>query len=235
MQLWIYQSELPDGTLSFVLLFTDYDGINYRGVFIGQKDQNNRKECYWTLCTVAFAKTWTKQTIPNEQRRFWATHVNRNNLQSRFPSSLFVWEAKRKVSSPFPSADLRPFCEERTPHRRLQPEVSPFPFKYALTLRNRPLPSSEDPHFQNEARCTTFLVKMSFICMRMKNDFHIKGWAPTLVLKQRPGGTRKWAICIAKCLFPYRGELPENFGQTTAQEYKTTSSDWRASLKIAFG
>ena len=180
-------------------------------------------------------KTWTKETIPNEQRRFWATHVNRNNLQSRSPSSLFVWEAKRKVSSPFPSADLRPFCEERTPHRRLQPEVSPFPFKYALTLRNRPLPSSEDPHFQNEARCTTFLVKMSLICMRMKNDFHIKGWAPTLVLKQRPGATRKWPTCIAKCLFPYRGHWPENFGQTTAQEYKTTSSDWRASLKIAFG
>ena len=41
---------------------------------------------------------------------------------------------------------------------------------------------------------TTFLVKMSFICMRMKNDFHIKGCAPTLVLKQRPGGTRKWSI-----------------------------------------
>ena len=40
---------------------------------------------------------------------------------------------------------------------------------------NRPLPSSKNPHFQNEARCTTFLVKMSFICMRIKNDFHIKG------------------------------------------------------------
>ena len=53
---------------------------------------------------------------------------------------------------------------------------------------NRPLPSSKNPHFQNEARCTTFLVKMSFICMRMKNDFHIKGRAPTLVLKQRSGG-----------------------------------------------
>ena len=35
---------------------------------------------------------------------------------------------------------------------------------------------------------------MSFICMRMKDDFHIKGWAPTLVLKQKPGGTRKWPI-----------------------------------------
>ena len=34
---------------------------------------------------------------------------------------------------------------------------------------NRPLPSSKNPHFQNEARCTTCLVKMSFISMRMKN------------------------------------------------------------------
>ena len=63
---------------------------------------------------------------------------------------------------------------------------------------NRPLPSSKNPHFQNEARCTTFLVKISFICMRMKNDFHIKGWAPTLVLKQRPKGARKWHILNLK-------------------------------------
>ena len=58
---------------------------------------------------------------------------------------------------------------------------------HRLPKLNRPLPSSKNPHFQNKARSTTFLVKMSFICMRMKNDFHIKGWAPTLVLKQRPG------------------------------------------------
>ena len=32
----------------------------------------------------------------------------------------------------------------------------------------RQLASSKNPHFQNEAKCTTFLVKMSFICMRMK-------------------------------------------------------------------
>ena len=59
---------------------------------------------------------------------------------------------------------------------------------------NRPLLSSNNPHFQNEARCKIFLVKMSFICMRKKNDFHINGWAPILVLKQRPTGTRKWPI-----------------------------------------
>ena len=35
---------------------------------------------------------------------------------------------------------------------------------------------------------------MSFICMRMKNNFHIKGWALNLVLIQRPGETRKSPI-----------------------------------------
>ena len=60
---------------------------------------------------------------------------------------------------------------------------------------NSPLPSSKNPHFRNEAKCTTFLVKMSFICMRMKSHFHIKDWALNLLLIQRPRGTRKWPIC----------------------------------------
>ena len=63
-----------------------------------------------------------------------------------------------------------------------------------LKLANRPLPSSKNPHFQNEAKCTTFLVKMSYICMKTKNNFYIKGWALKLVLIQRLGGTRKWLI-----------------------------------------
>ena len=62
------------------------------------------------------------------------------------------------------------------------------------------LPSSKNPHFQNEAKCTNFLVKKSFICMRMKNHFHNKGWALNLVLIQRPGGTQEWPIDICCCL-----------------------------------
>ena len=31
------------------------------------------------------------------------------------------------------------------------------------------------PSLSNEAKCTTFVVKMSFICMRMKNHLLIKG------------------------------------------------------------
>ena len=38
-------------------------------------------------------------------------------------------------------------------------------------------PSSKKPHFQNEARYTTFLVKMSFICMRMKNDSQMANYS----------------------------------------------------------
>ena len=64
---------------------------------------------------------------------------------------------------------------------------------------NRPLPSSKNPRFQKEAKCTTFLVKMSFICMRMKNHFHIEGWAFHLALIQRPGGTPK-TYCICKII-----------------------------------
>ena len=36
---------------------------------------------------------------------------------------------------------------------------------------NRPFPSSKKSHFQNEAKCETFVVKMSFICIIIKNHF----------------------------------------------------------------
>ena len=70
-----------------------------------------------------------------------------------------------------------------------------------LSSANRPLPRSKNPHFQNEAKCTTFLVEMSFICMRMKNHFHFKDWVPSLVLIQRPGGTQKWPIHFFSVVF----------------------------------
>ena len=38
------------------------------------------------------------------------------------------------------------------------------------------------------------LVKMSFICMRINNHFHINGFALCLALKQRLGATRKGPI-----------------------------------------
>ena len=37
--------------------------------------------------------------------------------------------------------------------------------------KDRPFLSSKISHFQNEAECKTFLVKISFVCMRIKNHF----------------------------------------------------------------
>ena len=59
---------------------------------------------------------------------------------------------------------------------------------------NRPFPCSKKSHFQNEAKCETFVVKMSFICIIIENHFHINGFALSLVLKVRFFGTRKWPI-----------------------------------------
>ena len=70
-----------------------------------------------------------------------------------------------------------------------------------LMCDNRPPPSSKNPHFQNEEKCTTFLVEMSFICIRMKNHFRIKGLALHLVSMQRPAETRKLLIKDIKDTF----------------------------------
>ena len=59
---------------------------------------------------------------------------------------------------------------------------------------NRPFPRSKKSHFQNEAKCETFVVKMSFTRMKIKTHFHINGFARSLALKVRFFGTRKWPI-----------------------------------------
>ena len=59
---------------------------------------------------------------------------------------------------------------------------------------NRPFPSSKNFHFQNEAKCKTFLLKMTFIFMTIKSHFYINGFALRLALKERLGATWKWPI-----------------------------------------
>ena len=61
-------------------------------------------------------------------------------------------------------------------------------------MPNRPFPSSKKFHFQNKAKCETFVVEMSFICIIIKTHFHNKGFALSLVLKVKLFGTRKWPI-----------------------------------------
>ena len=39
-----------------------------------------------------------------------------------------------------------------------------------------------------------FIWKLAFICMWIKLNFHMKGWAPGLALKMRPKVVRKWPI-----------------------------------------
>ena len=67
---------------------------------------------------------------------------------------------------------------------------------FTRKLWNRPFPSSKKFHFQNEAKCEIFVVKMSFICIIIKNHFHINGFALSLALKVRFFGTRKWPIVV---------------------------------------
>ena len=125
-------------------------------------------------------------------------------------SPSWIWLTNRKFSMVCTLIDhiieMMPKCLKLKWNH--EPQVSGFTAKltvYDVHLRWNFLEKRENKwatsefknhHFQNEAKCTTFLAKMSFICMRMKNDFHIKGWALNLVLKQRPGGTRKWPIAV---------------------------------------
>ena len=111
--------------------------------------------------------------------------------------------------------------------------------------RNRPLPSSKNPHFQNEAKYTTFLVKMSFICMRMKNHFHMKGWALNLVFMQSPRGTRKGPIvlhrysnpvprpCLQHCSGYFSWDLPLNYSMVYNSSNNVTN-DTQSSKNWSF-
>ena len=80
---------------------------------------------------------------------------------------------------------------------RLRPKVDFFMRRTKLWA-NRPFPSSKKSHFQNEAKCETFVVKMSFICIIIKNHFHINSFALSLTFKVRFFGTRKWPIKFMK-------------------------------------
>ena len=50
-------------------------------------------------------------------------------------------------------------------------------YVWAACEENRPFLSSKISHFQNEANCKTFLVKMSLIRVTIKNRFHTNGFA----------------------------------------------------------
>ena len=62
---------------------------------------------------------------------------------------------------------------------------------------NRPFSSSPGPLFQNEGRCSAFDMEIIFHSHANKTHFHKKGCAPSLILKARVFGTRKWPSASA--------------------------------------
>ena len=64
----------------------------------------------------------------------------------------------------------------------------------ALMATNRPFPSSPGPLFQNEGRGSAFDMEIIFLSHENKTHFHKKGCAPSLILKVRAFGIRKWPI-----------------------------------------
>ena len=63
-----------------------------------------------------------------------------------------------------------------------------------MRMLNWPFPSSPGPLFQNEGRCSAFDMAIIFQSHANKTHFHSKGCAPSLILKVRVFGTRKWPI-----------------------------------------
>ena len=59
------------------------------------------------------------------------------------------------------------------------------PLHFAINICPSPFASSPKPLHQSEAWCTTIHMKMSLICKWMKSHFHMKGWAPRLILRKR--------------------------------------------------
>ena len=56
------------------------------------------------------------------------------------------------------------------------------------------IPSSTGPLFQNEGSCSAFNMEIIFHSHANKTHFHKKGCAPSLILKVRGFGIRKWPI-----------------------------------------
>ena len=65
---------------------------------------------------------------------------------------------------------------------------------------NRPCSSSPGPLFQNEGRSLAFDMELIFHSHANKTHFHKKCCVPSLILKVRVFGTRKWPIILRNIL-----------------------------------
>ena len=114
------------------------------------------------LVPVTFTLTW--YTLTGSYSKIWVTNIKRliHKLAFRFPGLSNNWLQIRK---------------------NMMWIIRAFPFSfYSFFIlfvgkntnywvnSNRPFRFPEI-HFQNEVKCKTFVVKMSFICMRIKKSF----------------------------------------------------------------
>ena len=60
--------------------------------------------------------------------------------------------------------------------------------------KNRPFPSCFEPHYESEAKCKVFVLKISFHSYGNKTNFHMKRFALSLAFIVRFTTTRKWPI-----------------------------------------
>ena len=70
--------------------------------------------------------------------------------------------------------------------------------------KNRPFPSYFEPHYESEAKCKVFVMKISFHSYANKPNFHMKSSALSLAFIVRFTAIRKWFVAFAKILLQER-------------------------------
>ena len=65
---------------------------------------------------------------------------------------------------------------------------------WACNCVNRPFPSCFGPHYEGEAKCKVFIVKISFHSYANETNFYMKSFALSLAFIMRFTATRKWPI-----------------------------------------
>ena len=61
-------------------------------------------------------------------------------------------------------------------------------------MMNRPFPSCFEPHYESEAKCKIFAMKISFHSDVKNTNFNMKIFALSLAFIVRLSATRKWPI-----------------------------------------
>ena len=68
--------------------------------------------------------------------------------------------------------------------------------------KNRPFPSCFEPHYESEAKCKVFVMKISFHSSCNKTNFHVKSFALSLAFIVRFTATRKWPTFLVNFSSP---------------------------------